>query len=59
MVPPELSSSDTREALVALARIVTTQVNFSVVTRVNVFEITITSRLRDFVRMNPSIFLGS
>ena len=37
----------------------TTQLNFSVVTRVNVFEITITSRLRDFVRMNPAIFLGS
>ena len=27
--------------------------------RVNVVESTMTSRLRDFVRMNPPIFLGS
>ena len=37
----------------------TTQVNFSMVPRVNVMESTMTSRLRDFVRMKSPIFLGS
>ena len=36
----------------------TTQVNLSMVSRVNLVENTMTSRLRDFVRMNPPIFLG-
>lgn len=57
--PPELSNKDIREALLALARAVTTQVNLSMVPRENVVESTMTSRLRDFVRMNPPIFLGS
>ena len=34
------------------------QVNFSLKPRVNVVESTMTSRLRDFIRMNPPIFLG-
>ena len=42
-----------------LALAVTIQVNLSMVRRVNVVESTMTSRLRDFVRMNSSIFLGS
>ena len=33
--------------------------NLSMVARVNVVESTMTSRLRDFVRMNPSIFIFS
>ena len=37
----------------------TTQVNLSMVPRVNFVEITMTSGLRDFVRMNPHVFLGS
>ena len=37
----------------------TTQANLSMETRVNVVESTMTSGLRDFVRMNPPIFLGS
>nr|XP_019069485.1 uncharacterized protein LOC109120286 [Solanum lycopersicum] len=37
----------------------TTQENLSMVSRVNVVESTVTSRLRDFVRMNPPIFLFS
>ena len=37
----------------------TTQVNLSMVPRANVVESTMTSRLREFVRMNPPIFLGS
>ncbi|TMW86814.1 hypothetical protein EJD97_020854 [Solanum chilense] len=59
VVPPELSNSDIREALYALARAVTTQGNISMVPRMNVVESTMTSRLRDFVRMNPPIILGS
>lgn len=37
----------------------TTLVNLSIKPRVNVLESTMTSRLRYFVRMNSSIFLGS
>ena len=37
----------------------TTQVNLSMVPKVNMVESTMTSRLRDFVRMSPPIFLGS
>ena len=37
----------------------TTQVNLSMVPRANVVESTMTSRLIDFVRMNPPIFLVS
>ena len=55
---PKLSNMDSREALFALARGVTTQVNLSMGPRGNLVERTMTSRLRDFVRMNPLIFLG-
>ena len=55
--PPKLSNRDIREASLTLARSVTNQVNM--VPKVNVAESTMTSRLRDFVRMNPPIFLGS
>ena len=37
----------------------TTQANLKMVPRMNVVETTMTSRLRDFVRMNPPIFLVS
>ena len=37
----------------------TTQVNFIMAPRVNVVESTMMSRLKDFVRMNPPIFLRS
>ena len=37
----------------------TTQVNLILAPRVNVVESTIMSRLKDFVRVNPPIFLGS
>ena len=36
-----------------------THVNRCVYSRVNDIESNMTSRLRDFVRMNPSFFLGS
>ena len=42
MVPSELSTSDIREALLALAGAVPTQVNLIIVPRVNVVEITMT-----------------
>ena len=57
--PLELSNRDIREALIALALAVTTQENLSMVPWMNVVETTMTSRLRDFVRMNSPIFLGS
>ena len=59
VVPPEFTNSDIREALLVLARGMTTQLNLSMVPRVNVVESTTMSRLRDFVRMNPPIFLVS
>ena len=37
----------------------TTKINFSMMPRVNVVESTMTSTLRDFVRMNPPIFIVS
>ena len=59
VVAPELSNSNNREAFLDLARAVTTQVNMSIFPRVNVVESTMTSRLRDFMRMDPSTFLVS
>ena len=35
-----------------------TAINFSMMPRVNVVERTMTSRLRDFLRMTPPFFLG-
>ena len=58
-IPSEMSNRDIREAFLALARVVTTQANLKMVPRMNVVETTMTSRLRDFVRMNPPIFLVS
>ena len=58
-VHSELSNRENKEALIALAQSVTTQINLSMVSRVNVVESTMTSRLRYFVRINPPIFHGS
>ena len=52
-----MSNRDIREALIAIAQAVTMQANLSMMPRV--VEIIITTRLRDFVRVNPPIFLGS
>ena len=57
--PSEFTNSYIREVLLALARPLTTQGNFSIVPWMNVLERTMTSRLRDFVRMNPPIFFVS
>ncbi|TMX04363.1 hypothetical protein EJD97_009502 [Solanum chilense] len=54
---PDMSNREIREALIAIARAVTMQDNLNMMPRA--VESTITSRLRDFVRMNPSIFLVS
>ena len=54
-----MSYSDIRESLLHLARAMTTHMNLSMVPRVNVVEEIVTSRLREFVRMNPPIFHGS
>ena len=58
-IPSVMSNRDIREAFLALARVVTTQANLSMVPRMNVVETTITSMLRDFVRMNSPIFIVS
>ena len=47
---------DIREDFLSLALSVTTQVNLSMVPRVNVVESTMTFRLRYFMRINPPIF---
>ena len=56
---PELTNREIREALVALGQAMTTQINLSMMPKVNVVKSTMTSRLRDFVRINPPIFLCS
>ena len=43
--------------LISIARAVTVKTTLNMMPRV--VESTMTSRLRDFVRMNPPIFLGS
>ena len=53
-----MSNRDIREALPSLSRSMTNQVNSSMVPRENMLESSITSRLRDFLRINPPIFLG-
>ena len=59
MVPPEIPNGEIREALLTLSQSLTTHVNMGIRPRINVVESTMTSRLRDFVRMNPPIFLRS
>ena len=59
VVTPKWSSRDLREAFLALAGAVTTQDNLCMVPRMSIVERNMSSRLRDFVRMNPPIFLGS
>ena len=53
-----MSNRDIREALPSLSRSMTNQVNSSMAPRENMLESSITSRLRDFLRINPPIFLG-
>ena len=59
LVPPYFTNGEIREALLALARTMTTRVSRDVGPTVNSLESTMTYRLRDFMRMNPPIFHGS
>ena len=59
VVSTDMTTGEIRETLLVMSRDSNTHVNTSMTPRVNVVGITLTSRLRDFVRMNPSIFLGS
>ncbi|KAK4729667.1 hypothetical protein R3W88_022655 [Solanum pinnatisectum] len=59
VVPPDMTNEDIRSALLTLAQGMTAQVNRDVWPRMNDNESTMASRLKDFVRINPPIFLGS
>ena len=54
-----MTNREIREDLLKLARALTTHMNMGIMSRVNVVESTMTSRLRDFVKMNPLTFFGS
>ena len=56
---PRNANGEIKEALLLLARALTTYVNRGIEPRVNLVDRTMESRLRDFLRMNPAIFLGS
>ena len=54
-----MTNGDIGEVLLALDQSMTTHVNRGIQPRVNVLESTMTSILRDFMRMNLLIFVGS
>ena len=54
---PEMYNREIREVVIAIARAVTMQANLNMIPRV--VKSTMISRLRDYVRMNPPIFLVS
>ena len=56
VVPPDMNNGYIREALLSFAPPMTTHMNRGIEPRVNILESTMTSRLMDFVRMNPPIF---
>ena len=59
MVPLQITNGEIREALITVAQDFTTHVNIGLASRVNVVGRTMTYRLREFLRMNPLIFLIS
>ena len=59
VVPPDMTNEEIRSAFLILARAMAAQATRDMGPRVNANESTAASRLRDFVRMNPPIFLGS
>ncbi|XP_049391580.1 uncharacterized protein LOC125856017 [Solanum stenotomum] len=54
-----MTNEDVTTAFVTLDQAMKAQANRDVGTRVNANESIVASRLRDFVRMNPPVFLGS
>ncbi|XP_049357496.1 uncharacterized protein LOC125822156 [Solanum verrucosum] len=59
VVPPAMTNEEITVDFLTLARAMTAQDNRDVGPTVNANENMAASRLRDFVRMNPPIFLGS
>ena len=59
MVPPYINNGDIKGPLLVVAQSMTTHMTRDIRPRLNTFETTMYSRLRDFVSMNPLIFLGS
>ena len=59
MVPLDMTNEEIRGDLLILAPAIMSQPNRVVVSRVNTLESNMTSRLREFVRMNPLTFLCS
>ena len=59
MVPPDMTYGEIIEALLDIARVLSTHVNKGMSPRVNVVESTMMSRLKDLLRMNPPTFLVS
>ena len=59
MVPLIIANGEIREALLTVARAMITQVNRDIGPIINAMNSTMTSKLRDFVMMNPLVFLGS
>ncbi|TMX03945.1 hypothetical protein EJD97_012851 [Solanum chilense] len=58
-VPPDMTKGEIREDILTLTRAFTTHVTRYIGPRMNALENTMTSRLRDFVKMNPPTFLVS
>ena len=59
VVPPDMTNEEIRSAFLILARAMAAQATRDMGPRVNANEGTMASKLRDFVRMNPPVFLGS
>ena len=59
MVPPYINNGDIKGPLLVVAQSMTTHMTRDIRPRLNTLETTMYSRLRDFVSMNPLIFLGS
>ena len=59
LVPLEMANGEIREALPTLDRAMTTKENRDIGPRVNAMESTMTSRLKELVRMNPPTFFSS
>ena len=59
VVPPNMTNEEIREDIFALARVIITHVTRGIDPREDALGSNMTSRLGDFVTMNPPIFLFS